>query len=286
MGRAVRVALATLLVGEMAACARSPSVKFAGAVRFAAIGDFGTGGDNQRKVADAMCALNAERPFDFIVSTGDNVYGKGSPEDFEGHFERPYECLTSKGVRFHAVLGNHDVLTENGRPEIDDPVFGMPSRYYTWRSGPVAFVMLDSNTIEDSDVQHAWALERARAARSSPWTVVVLHHPIFSGSKAHGSTPGFDELLGDPFAGLGVDLVLAGHDHDYGVARDRGITHILNGGGGANLYNCEERLPPKVESCIKRHHFLEITATTSALTVRAIDPQGSVFDEVEVERNE
>ena len=97
-------------------------------VRFLAIGDFGTGKPEQQEVANAMCAHLEREPFDFVVSTGDNVYPDGEPADFEKKFFEPYECLTDEGVRWHSTLGNHDAATAEGQPQIEEPAFGMPAR--------------------------------------------------------------------------------------------------------------------------------------------------------------
>ncbi|HEX2296755.1 MAG TPA: metallophosphoesterase [Actinomycetota bacterium] len=87
---------------------------------FAVIGDFGTGDEVQQAVADRMCSWRAENGFDLVFTTGDNVYPDGHPDRFDEAFYEPYECLTDDGVALHAVLGNHDVKTDNGRPEIED----------------------------------------------------------------------------------------------------------------------------------------------------------------------
>src|SRR5579872_6408695 len=77
-------------------------------VRFAVIGDSGTGHRAQYEVADEMTQYHAEFPFTFITMLGDNIYGSKTPADFELKFERPYKNLLGAGVKFYAALGNHD----------------------------------------------------------------------------------------------------------------------------------------------------------------------------------
>lgn len=284
--------LALLLVGGIAgACAPDESAPTrtdfgSRAVRFLAIGDFGTGKAEQQEVADAMCAHLEREPFDFVVSTGDNVYPDGDPADFEKKFFAPYECLTDEGVRWHSTLGNHDVSTAEGRPEIEEPAFGMPASYYTWRLGPITFVMLDSNELDSpGDEQIAWMEDQLRAARDAPWTVVVFHEPVYSAGK-HGSTPRFDTLLADRFEELGVDIVLNGHDHVYASAFKDGIPYVVTGGGGAPVDRCQATLPPEVETCIPDLHYLVVEASRSSLTTTAVTPDGRTLDRVEADQNE
>src|SRR5262252_6416301 len=77
-------------------------------VKFAAIGDMGTGETPQFEVAERMNSSRQGFPFDFVIMLGDNIYGGSSPKDFERKFEKPYKPLLDAGVKFYASLGNHD----------------------------------------------------------------------------------------------------------------------------------------------------------------------------------
>jgi Calcineurin-like phosphoesterase len=253
---------------------------------FLALGDFGTGGDFQQRIADAMCREVEGEPVRYVVTTGDNVYGSGEPEDFDSDFKEPYSCLFQRGVRFHAVLGNHDVITRGGQPEINDPAFGMPARYYVWRLGVISFIMLESNGLDEDPEQLQWMRKELARAQSSPWTIVVFHHPVFSAGTVHGPTPGFDEILARPFSQFGVDLVLNGHDHNYQHAELDGVTYVVTGGGGAGLYECRTTLVHPVKRCVVERHFLRVEATEGSLVVEALNEQNETIDVVDVPRNE
>jgi hypothetical protein len=157
---------------------------------FAVIGDFGTGDEVQQGVADRMCSWREDHGFDLVFTTGDNVYPDGHPDRFEDAFYRPYECLTDNGVAFHAVLGNHDAQTDNGQPEIDDEAFGMSGRNYVVRTNGVRFVMIDSNNVNMDFLRRA-----TRARAGDEWTIVSMHHPVYSPGTGHGSEPGFRPKL-------------------------------------------------------------------------------------------
>src|SRR3954463_5868900 len=77
-------------------------------VKFAVIGDTGTGGKPQYDVGDQMVANRGAFPFDLVLMLGDNMYGRQQPEDFVVKFELPYAALLKAGVTFYATLGNHD----------------------------------------------------------------------------------------------------------------------------------------------------------------------------------
>src|SRR5688500_16447260 len=79
-----------------------------GSVRFAVLGDSGTGGDAQYGVAKQLAVARGKVPFEFAIMLGDNLYGGQKPSDFEKKFERPYKPLLDAGVKFYAALGNHD----------------------------------------------------------------------------------------------------------------------------------------------------------------------------------
>lgn len=267
----------------------------ADSVRFLALGDFGTGGPEQLAVAEAMCTHRGQEPLEHVVTTGDNIYGSGDIEDFPKDFFIPYQCLLDEGVRFHAVLGNHDDDTLQGEGQISEPAFGMPARNYTWYLGPITFVMFDSQEVErelDGETEfeegssYQWVLDEIEKAQDSEWTVVVFHQPVYSTGAKHGSEPGFADALGDPFSEAGVDLVLNGHDHNYQSGEEGGVTYIVTGGGGGELYRCVLPAIDPIDTCLREHHFVEVEADRDTLTVTAISEEGEVLETVEVPAND
>ena len=236
-------------------------------LRFAAIGDFGTGAVPQLAVAARMCRWERKHPFEMVVTTGDNVYPSADPDLFQATFFSPYSCLFKRGVEWHASLGNHDWAYEEGGAVLAEELFGMRGENYVIERGGVRLVIVNSN-----DLDRAWL--GTHLGDDDGWTVAVFHHPVFSPGM-HGPTPGFQDLH-DLFVASGVDLVLNGHDHLYAAMKPRdGIRYVVTGGGGADLYPC---LPSAgVEVCELRHHFVYVQATPSALTVTAVPSEGEPF---------
>jgi 3',5'-cyclic AMP phosphodiesterase CpdA len=248
------------------------SATAASTLRFAVIGDWGTGSSAEYQVGHRMCKWRRSRPFDLVVTTGDNIYPDGSPVYFQDRFFAPFDCLLDAGVQFRSSLGNHDVMTLDGAPELNTPEFGMKARNYVIRKLGVRLVIADSTSL-DRD-----RLKRALTAESGDrWTVVAFHHPVFSPGDGHGSTEGYRPSLPRMFRRKGVDLVLNGHDHIYASTKDlRGIRYVVTGGGGASLYGCTDRW--YVRKCRERHHFLYVVARADELVVKAVARSGAVFD--------
>src|SRR6266487_1478955 len=80
----------------------------ANSLKFAVIGDNGTGERPQYEVGAQMARSRAAFAFDTVLMLGDNMYGSQEPSDFVKKFERPYKSLLDAGVQFFATLGNHD----------------------------------------------------------------------------------------------------------------------------------------------------------------------------------
>jgi 3',5'-cyclic AMP phosphodiesterase CpdA len=242
-------------------------------LHFVVLGDFGSGLPGQYDVAARLCAWRRTHPFDLVITTGDNVYDTGDPARFDEVFFRPYSCLLDRGVRFRASLGNHDIVTDDGRPEIREPAFGIKGHNYVVRKGGVRFVIADSNHL---DV--AWLRQALVGEPGDRWKIVVMHHPVYSSGSEHGSTPGMRPELPRLFRSKGVDLVLNGHDHNYEVTKPlRGIRYVVTGGGGASIRSC---MPGMYFSdvCLPRYHFLWIRVNDTRINVKAIPARGRAID--------
>jgi hypothetical protein len=72
-----------------------------GSLKFAVVGDFGTGESSSYEVAAQMAAVRRRFPFELVLLVGDNIVGRQSePSDFLAKFERPFDVLLTSGVRF------------------------------------------------------------------------------------------------------------------------------------------------------------------------------------------
>jgi predicted MPP superfamily phosphohydrolase len=221
---AVVVVASVLLVAgqaqELAVPNRPASLKFA------AIGDNGTGEQPEYDVANQMDQWHRRFPFDMVIMLGDNLYGSQRPADFVQKFERPYKPLLDAGVKFYASLGNHD-KTSNDTYQLFN-MGGM--RYYTYARNNVRFFVLDSNYLDP--VQLAW-LETALKDANEVWRIAYFHHPLYSDGGRHGSEVDLRVRLEPLFVKYGVSVVYSGHDHIYErVKPQKGIVYFVSGAGG------------------------------------------------------
>src|ERR1700680_344657 len=67
-------------------------------VKFAAIGDAGSGDPPQYDIANQMTRFHAKFPFDRVIMLGDNIYGGQGPQDLVKKFSQPYKALLDLGV--------------------------------------------------------------------------------------------------------------------------------------------------------------------------------------------
>jgi|SRR5215469_4667697 len=197
-----------------------------GSVRFAAIGDMGTGERPQYEVAARMVEYRGSFPFDFVIMLGDDIYGGKSPKDFQRKFEIPYQPLLGAGVKFYASLGNHDIPAE----QFYKPFNMNGHRYYAFKKGNVQFFALDSNYMDPDQVK--W-LEDELKSSDTLWKIPFFHHPLYSSAAAHGSSLELRRLLEPIFVQNAVRVVFSGHDHVYErIKPQQGIYYFVEGSAG------------------------------------------------------
>lgn len=249
---------------------------------FVVIGDFGTGEASEQDVSQAVREWTRGHRVDALITTGDNIYESGDPEDFDQGWREPYAWAEESDLPVIASLGNHDVRTDEGEPVMD--LFEMPGRWYTRRIDAAQLFVLDANEPE-LPAQTAW-LRRSLAGSEAPWKIAVFHQPAYSCSK-HDGDPNVVEEWVPEFEEGGVDLVLNGHDHNYQRFEEtNGVNYVVTGGGGnATLYGldeCSEETPRRVVANDRLHHFLAIEGSDRRLRLRAIAADGTLIDDFSV----
>lgn len=329
-------------------------VRKAGAHRIVVFGDAADGSPTQAAIAKAVAA---ERP-DAVFIAGDLVYGRGRASEYRARFFPIYNGETAplmRQVPFLGVLGNHDVpfkgiadaaayfaywdqplngpALKAGEPGAAPVIAGLHDAIlaaadqafprmasFSFDYGPVHWTVLDSNGYADWErpALKAWLEADLKAAKGATWRIVALHHPLFQSALSHA-----DDQWMRPLSPLlekhGVDLVLAGHVHNYqrtaplrfkptrigprgkAVAGDftvdeafdgktrtqaKGIIHIVTGAGGAELYDpwqtdAKASWQPWTRAFIAdRHSFTVLDVTAKALTLRQVDAEGRELDAI------
>jgi hypothetical protein len=241
--------------------------------RFAVIGDTGTGGIEQHRLAQQLIAAHSRFPFEFVLMTGDNMYGSERPQDFVTKFEAPYKPLLDAGVKFYASLGNHDEPAQ---------VFYKPfnmdgKRFYTFKpKADVRVYALDSNYL--SPEQTAW-LEKELADSTSRWKVAFFHHPLYSTGGRHGSDLPLRQALEPLFVKHGVDVVFTGHEHFYERLKpQQGIHYFVSGGGGKLRRGDIGGGPIHAKGFDQGYHFMLVEIVSDAMHVQVINEVGKTVD--------
>jgi hypothetical protein len=278
-------ARATVVVAET----RDPGIEGAltlpvrpASVKFAVIGDSGRGNGPQFEVAAQMVRYRAAFPFTFVLMLGDNIYeGPATPDDYRKKFEEPYRELLDDGVRFFAVLGNHD-----DPRQIEYKPFNMDgNRYYTF--GPpgdlaarlltdAQFFAIDSTWLDPG--QLFWLRQQLSRSKAR-WKVAFLHHPIYTTGRYAAASRPHRWTLEPLFADGGVDVVFSGHEHIYQRAVvQRGVHYFVSGGAGSLREGDGVRTAAIARTYSDDYHFMLIEIDGDDLHFQAISRRGHTID--------
>jgi hypothetical protein len=244
-----------------------------GSLKFAIIGDSGTGSKTQYSIADKLVASRSKFPYEFVLMMGDNLYIGSDAKDFQKAFEAPYKPLLDAGVKFYAALGNHDNPNERFYKG-----FNMSGeRFYTFKPKPgIRIFALDSNYMDKP--QLVW-LEKELAASGSDWKICFFHHPLYSSGGAHGSDLQLRALLEPLFLKYGVDAVFAGHEHFYERIKPQKGIYYFTSGGAAKLREGDVKA---TEFTAKKfdtgYHFMLLEVVKDTLHFQVISDQNKTVD--------
>jgi hypothetical protein len=267
-------------------------------VSFIAVGDTGTGSNDQTKVGYTKAASCKQRGCDFIQLLGDHLYDSGasSVDDpiWQEKFEIPYAAVD---VDFYAVLGNPDYGAGGagtdfgkGKNEVDytqkSKKWKMPAKYYKHAVQHVEIYGLDTNMQmfgQDDDQKKdipAWI-----KASTAEWKIAVGHHP-YKSNGPHGNAGSYEGLSWIPITnGKGVkdfledkvcgtvDLYLSGHDHSRQWLNEscKG-TELAVSGAGAKATEFKGKNATLFQSL--ELGFLYIKIVDKTLTAEFIDENG------------
>ncbi|MCI0412149.1 metallophosphoesterase [bacterium] len=259
---------------------------------FVVVGDTGCGCSGQEAVAIRMLQWHLEKPYTTVLMLGDNIYGRdsrkrgGSHLLFRERFDQYYEPLIKRGVKFYAVLGNHDLETSSGREEITDRsrfnILGKRG-YYSFTpeiqidGRPlISFIALNSTSLDNDPDQVAW-LGRTLAEEEAIWKIPFFHHPIYTPPGKHEDDVEIRSRIENVLTAAGVKVTFAGHNHFYARMKPQsGVIHFVSGGGGRSLKTPIK--DDKTAEAVESYHFLYIEAHPDTLNFWAVPPTGAPFD--------
>jgi 3',5'-cyclic AMP phosphodiesterase CpdA len=247
----------------------------ADSLKFAVLGDFGTGDPEQYQLADQMRRVHDVFPFDLVALVGDNLYGSERPQDFQQKFEIPYKPLLDAGVKFRASLGNHDA-----REQRYYKLFNMEGKlYYSFKGSKqdARFFVLESTYMDPEQV--AWIEKELRDSKED-WKIAYFHHPPYSSGDRHGSDQRLREVLEPLFIKYNVSVVFNGHDHFYErVKPQKGIVYFVVGAGGQlRKGNIDTRSGITAKGNDTDQSFMVAEINGDEMAFSAVSRQGKVFD--------
>jgi calcineurin-like phosphoesterase family protein len=244
-------------------------------LKFAVLGDFGTGSKEQYELAVVMKRVYDIFPYELVILVGDNLYGSERPQDFKKKFEIPYKPLLDAGVKFYGALGNHDA-----REQRYYKLFNMDGKlYYTFKGSKQSarFYALES-TYMDPD-QIVW-FEKELKNSDSNWKIPYFHHPPYSSGDRHGSDARLREVLEPLFIKYNVSVVFTGHDHFYERTKPQnGIVYFVVGSGGQlRKGNIDKSSGLTAAGNDTDYAFLAAEINGDEMWFNAVSRLGQVFD--------
>jgi acid phosphatase type 7 len=181
----------------------------------------------------------------------------GNHEYFSDKLEPPSKHLTP---HWRAQFA----FPENGPPGLEETV------YYLDYQG-VRLIALNSNV--ETARQADW-LERVLSKNPCRWTIVTFHHPLFSTVKTRDNAE-LRRLWKPVLDRHRVDLVLQGHDHNYGrtglnVPENiaEGVTEVSGEGGTVYVVSVSG---PKMYPVEKRSFMQRVAEDTQLYQIIHID---------------
>jgi hypothetical protein len=154
------------------------------------------------------------RGVDAVLTLGDNQYEGGRLYDFQQSYAPTWGAFKAKT---RPTPGNHEYNTAGADGYYD--YFGTAAHrrnhgYYAYNVGAWRMYALNTNCDEiDCATELQW-LRRDLAANPRRCSLAAMHHPRFS-SGVHGDSPLWAGKFWPVLDARQVDVVLAGHDHNY-----------------------------------------------------------------------
>ena len=242
--------------------------------RFAVYGDSRT----QTEVHSAVVQAIFGNSPDIVLHTGDLV-SSGDTYPFWEEFFTPAAPLMRTTPVF-PVIGNHD-----GHTYYYD-LFSLPGneQWYAFTYGCARFIGIDTNVdFSQGSAQYSWLVNELQSSEytASLWQFVCLHHPPYTSGEGHLGDTEVQTWLVPLYEQYGVEVVFAGHNHNYERSYKNGVHHIVTGGGGAPLYGFHpDPFTYNPYSQVRKsvYHHCIFDVTPGRVTMKAVANDLTIFD--------
>jgi hypothetical protein len=193
-----------------------------------------------------VAALAAWLP-DLVAHGGDLHYVSNPADTWSGLFDalQPLTVMAPLQV----ALGNHENERLGEREQMFDRLFagqgdpGGGARYHAFSLGAARVLVLDGETFGFDDPQQpqwAWLDAELAAADADPGVravIVAWHRPLYTLSRHFQRSAAEEIALLGHLAGHKVTLALHGHAHCFEHFLLGGVHWVVDGSGGAVLYD-------------------------------------------------
>lgn len=224
-------------------------------VSFVFVTDSHTKGDNGLAIYQQLIsnALTHYPDTQFIMHGGDMVDDGSVLNEWNQFWEA--SSIYASSIPSSYTMGNHDVKGEGKdifAKGLDLPNNGpdIQKEYaYSFDSGEVHFIVLNSEADEVTmDKQAAWLREDIQKSNKK-WKIVMFHKPAYHTEDGRGNMIEYTQTYFAPILEeLKVDLVLEGHDHVYArtypmsegkplLNGEQGTVYLDGGASGWKFYD-------------------------------------------------
>lgn len=193
---------------------------------FRVVNDIHGKNDNLR----AMLGDVKKENTDLVIFNGDMISMLNTEDEIFTEFMNTSVELFAKEVPMFYARGNHETRGKASTKFYDYFPTSNGQYYYTFRDGPVFFLVLDGGEDKpDSDIEYSdlayfdeyrseqkkWMESVVNSAefKSAPYRVVILHIPP-AGSSWHGTKSIAENFL-PILNNANIDVMLSGHTHNY-----------------------------------------------------------------------
>jgi tartrate-resistant acid phosphatase type 5 len=261
-----------------------------GTIRFAVIGDYGSGSFMEEDVAQLIDSWTPE----FVATVGDNDYEEGATGGIDeaiGRFYHgyisPYHGKYGQGAatnHFFPIPGHRDWDHAALRPYLD--YFTLPGneRYYDIVRGPVHLFMLDTDEREpdgatDTSIQAQW-LRQKLAQSTAAWNLVLAHHAPYTSHLVPDIT-----RMRWPFKAWGANAVLSGFYHVYERLLVDSLPYFVDGVGGSSVSEFGAIDAHSQFRYAADYGALLVDASPARISFRFVNRAGRVVDEYSLVKN-
>lgn len=197
-----------------------------------------------------LMQYNGNDTHDFVFLNGDMFNYQTDENQIVDHLLKPLSGLFSTTTPFYFSRGNHETRGKFARQLFDYFNNKNQNLYFSFQSGPMYAIVLDSgeDKTDDAEVyaglvdfdryrlrQAEWLKKEVqqKAFKKAKYKVVFSHIPLYHSGDWHG-TMHCREVWGPILNDAKIDLLISGHTHRYGIHPAQKGEHnypIVIGGG-------------------------------------------------------